>query len=95
MDSGKQILHKERREQRAVDVNVKLCSSTLTGFTFNVYNDDEKIKYIGDISQDHIHDSCTCQSFMHGNSENYQKENPLPFTCKHILKAHSLMEGYW
>ena len=95
MQNSKNILELEKREQKAKDVTVRLCSSTTRGFTFNVYNEDEKIKYIGDISQDHTDDSCTCQSFMHGNSENYQKENPLPFTCKHIIKAHSMMEGYW
>jgi len=95
MDSGKQILHQERREQRSTDVKVSLCSSTTTGFTFNVYNDDEKIKYIGNISQDHIHDDCTCPSFFHGNSEGYQSTNPLPFQCKHIICAHSMMEGFW
>lgn len=95
MNNSKQIFEANKRTQRAKDVTVRLASTNMTGFNFNVYNEDEKIKYIGTISKDHIHDSCTCQSFMHGNSENYQKENPLPFTCKHIIKAYSMMEGYW
>jgi len=97
MKNSKQIFEAEKRTQRAKEVIVRLSSSTTTGFNFNVYTDElvEKLKYIGTISEDHTDDSCTCQSFMMGNSENYQRENPLPFTCKHILGAHNLMEGYW
>ncbi len=95
MQTSKQIFELEKREQRAKNVTVNLASTNQHGFNFNVYNDDEKIKYIGIISEDNKHDSCTCQSFMHGNSENYQNENPLPFHCKHIIAAHKLMEGFW
>lgn len=97
MNNSKQIKELERREQKSKEVIVRLASSTTKGFNFNVHTDADtkKLKYIGTISEDHTDDSCTCQSFMHGNSENYQKENPLPFTCKHIIKAHSMMEGFW
>lgn len=98
MNNSKQILEKERRVQRSKDVIVRLSSTNTKGFNFNVHSDEklkEKLKYIGTISEDHTNDSCTCQSFMMGNTENYQRENPLPFTCKHIIKAHSLMEGFW
>ena len=97
MENSKQILEKEKREERSKDVIVRLTSSTTKGYNFDVYTNDlkEKIKYIGTISENHLDDSCTCQSFMHGNSENYQKENPLPFQCKHILAAHKMMEGFW
>lgn len=97
MENSKIILEKEKREERASDVTVRLTSSTTKGFNFDVYTNDlkETVKYIGTISKDHTDDLCVCQSFMHGNSENYQKENPLPFQCKHIIAAHKLMEGYW
>jgi hypothetical protein len=97
METSKQLFEKERRVEKSNDVIVRLTSSTTKGYNFDVYTDDikEKVKYIGTISQDHTDDSCTCQSFMHGNSENYQRDNPLPFQCKHIIKAHSMMEGYW
>ena len=97
METSKQILEKEKRELAAGDVIVRLSSSTTKGFNFNVYTNDlkEKIKYIGTISQDHKDDSCTCHSFMFGNNENYVKENPLPFECKHIMAAHKMMEGFW
>lgn len=97
METSKQILELEKRKTRAKDVIVRLSSSTTKGFNFNVYTDKikEKLRYIGTISKDHTDDSCTCQSFMIGNSENYQKTNPLPFTCKHILGAHNLMRGFW
>jgi len=95
LQNSKTIQELEKRAERSADVTVRLCSSTTQGFTFNVYNENEKIKYIGNISENHIHDDCTCPSFFHGNSENYTKTNPLPFTCKHILKAHSMMEGFW
>lgn len=97
METSKQILEKEKRIQRSNDVIVRLSSSTTKGFNFNVHTDElkERLRYIGTISEDHVEDSCTCQSFMMGNSENYQRDNPLPFECKHIIKAHSLMEGFW
>lgn len=97
MNTSKQIFEKAKREQKAKDVIVTLSSSTTNGFAFRVLKKayDKISKYIGEISKDHKHDECTCQSFMIGNSENYQRDNPLPFTCKHILAAHKLMEGYW
>ena len=95
MQTSKQIFELEKRAQRAKDVTVKLSSTSMNGFYFNVYDDDEKIKYIGEISKDHIHDECGCMSFLKSNSENYQKTHPLPFTCKHILAVHNLMEGFW
>ncbi len=97
MQNSKQIFEKQKREERSKDVTVVLSSSTTTGFNFDVKRNDEKerLKYIGSISENNQDDSCTCQSFMMGNSENYQKTNPLPFQCKHILAAHKLMEEYW
>ncbi len=97
LQNSKQIFEQEKRKEKSKDVITRLTSSTTRGFNFDVYNDDlkEKTKYIGTISKDHTDDSCTCPSFFHGNSENYQKENPLPFTCKHILAAYNLMEEYW
>lgn len=86
MQTSKQIVELQRREQKARAVVVRLASSTTKGFNFNVHKDADtkKTKYIGTISEDHTDDSCTCQ-----------KENPLPFTCEHIIKAHSMMEGFW
>ncbi len=97
MNNSKQIFELEKRKEKSKKVIVRLSSSTTKGFDFNVYTDEEieKLKYIGTISKDHTDDSCTCMSFTHGNSEDYVKINPLPFTCKHILKAHLMMEGYW
>jgi len=95
LQTSKQIFELEKREQRAQDVTVKLASTTMHGYNFNVYDKEDKIKYFGEISQDHTHDECGCQSFYHGNSENYQKTNPLPFSCKHIISAHNLMENFW
>ena len=97
MENSKTILEKERREEKSKNVITRLTSSTTKGFNFDVYTDDlkEKTKYIGTICENHTDDSCTCQSFMHGNSENYQRDNPLPFQCKHIIAAHKLMEGFW
>ena len=97
MENSKQIFEKEKREEKSKDVIVRLTSITTKGFNFDVYTNDikEQVKYIGTISKDHTDDSCTCQSFMHGNSENFQKTSPLPFQCKHIIAAHALMEGYW
>lgn len=109
MNTSKQILELEKRKERSKDVITRLTSSyfsteivgdvkiTTRGFNFDVYTNDqkEKVKYIGKISQNHLDDRCICDSFTHGNSENYQKENPIPYQCKHIIAAHSMTEGYW
>ncbi len=96
MQTSKNILELEKREQRARDVHVKLASTSMDGYHFNVYDeDDKKIKYIGKISGDHTHDECGCMSFLKGNSADYQRNNPLPFQCKHIIGAHLLMRGFW
>lgn len=97
MDNSKQIIEKERREEKAEAVILKIVSTTTKGFAFNVYKDEEltKIKYIGKISKDHLDDQCTCHSYMFGNSEDYKKTHPLPFQCKHILQAHIMMEDFW
>jgi len=97
LENSKTILEKEKRVEKSKDVITRLTSATTKGYNFDVYTDDlkEKVKYIGTISKDHLDDSCTCHSFMHGNSENYQRENPLPFQCKHIIAAHKMMDGFW
>lgn len=97
MQTSKQILEKDERIKKSKDVIVRLSSSTTKGFNFNVYTDEikEKLRYIGTINHNHTDDSCTCTSFMMGNSENYQRENPSPFQCKHIIASHKLMVGYW
>jgi len=97
LQNSKLILEQEKRKEKSKDVITRLTSSTTKGFNFDVYTNDlkEKTKYIGTISEDHLDDSCTCPSFYHGNSENFIKTNPLPFTCKHIISAHSMMEGFW
>lgn len=95
MDTGKQILQEERRKEKSKDVRVRLTSTTTNGFAFQVVDDDDKTKYIGEISKDHVHDQCTCPSFFHSYNEAYKASNPLPFQCKHIINAHSMMEGFW
>jgi len=97
MINSKLILEEAKRIVNSVDVIVRLCSSTTNGFSFKVLKtvDSKTSKYIGEISKDHKSDECTCSSFMFGNNENYKKTNPLPFQCKHVIKAHSIMEGFW
>jgi hypothetical protein len=97
LENSKQIFEAEKRKRKSADVITRLTSSTTTGYNFDVYTNDikEKVKYIGTITNDHLGDSCTCHSFMYGNNENFVKENPLPFQCKHIMKAHEMMEGFW
>jgi hypothetical protein len=70
-------------KQSLDDVNVKLTSTSTKGFLFNAYSKDDKVNYLGEISQDHKGDSCTCMG------------NTMGFVCKHIKKAHLQMEGYW
>jgi hypothetical protein len=70
-------------KQSLDDVIVKLVSTSTKGFLFNAYSADDKVKYLGEISQDHKSDSCTCMGNTMGNN------------CKHIKKAHLQMEGFW
>jgi len=88
MDIGKQILHAEARQSRTKDVVLNFVDS----LSFLVLNKKmspkrriklNNIKYFGRLRPD----SCTCQSFYHGNSENYKATHPLTFECKHIMKA--------
>ena len=91
MDTSKQIFEAQRREEKSKDVTVKfLPFYDSKGYHFNVYN-DEKIKYIGFVAKDRIHDECTCHSFMFGNNENYQRNHGHNFNCKHLLKTRSLL----
>lgn len=91
MDIGKQILHEEARHSRTKDVILKFVDS----LSFLVIKKEasnarkiklNNIKYFGRLSPD----SCTCQSFYHGNSENYKTTHPYPFSCKHLMKAKEM-----
>jgi len=69
--------------KQALDPIVKLVSTSTKGFLFNAYNADDDVKYLGEISQDHKADSCTCMG------------NTMGLVCKHIKKAHEQMENLW
>ncbi len=98
-DQGKEILFLERRQERAK--NTLIIFTDEFGFiTLKKPAKDGKIllnniKYFGKITKDMLGDRCTCQSFYHGNSDKWQAEHGTAFQCKHIIKAHSMMEGYW
>jgi len=81
MDSGKEIIHKERREKRALDVKIVFVSEN----SFNVIDTDGNLKYAGSLNPK----NCECPSFIHGNPEKYEASHPDFFECKHIIKAQS------
>lgn len=85
MDAGKQQIFKERREQKASEVKIVFVD----GENFNVTDMDGNLKYVGIVKSHmpHIENYCTCQSFYHGNSEEFQKANGVSFSCKHIIRA--------
>ena len=70
-------------KQTLDDTIVRLISTSTKGYFFNAYTADDKVKYLGEISHDHKADSCTCMG------------NTMGCNCKHIKKAHELMEGFW
>lgn len=63
---------------------VKLCSTSNYGFRYNVFHKDDKectkILYMGEISEDGKHDSCTCAGFS------------LLSKCYHNKIARNIME---
>jgi len=94
MDIGKQILHADARRQRTKDVVITFVDS----LSFLVLKKQmspkrkiksKNIKYFGRLNPD----SCTCQSFYHGNSEFYQSTHPQTFECKHIMRAKEIRYG--
>lgn len=93
MDAGKQQIFKERREQKAQEVKIVFVDSE----NFNVVSEDGSLKYVGIVksAKPHIDNYCTCQSFYHGNSEEFQKANGVAFSCKHIIRATQIRyEGH-
>jgi len=65
------------------DNQVKICSTSTHGFRYNVFHKDDtdctKILYMGEISLDGKHDSCTCTGFS------------LLSKCYHNKKAKEIM----
>jgi len=63
---------------------VKLCSTSMNGFRYNVFHKDDKeftkILYMGEISEDGEHDSCTCTGYS------------LLSKCYHNKKAKEIRE---
>lgn len=98
MDAGKEILFLERRETRSKDIPI-IFVDPLGGFiTLKKGIKDgviklDNIKYFGKITKGKLKDSCTCQSFYHGNSEKWQDEHGYCFQCKHIIRAR--LERGW
>jgi len=93
MDIGKQQIFLQRRKERATQVSVVFCDSNSFVVVKVPIVDGElkmtNVKYFGRLDPD----SCTCASFYHGNSEDYQRLHPNPFQCKHILKAREARHG--
>lgn len=69
--------------KQTTDAIVRFISTSTKGFLFNAYTEDGCVKYLGEISEDHKSDSCTCMG------------NTMGLVCKHIKKAHQQMEGFW
>ena len=92
MDTSKQIFEQQKREEKAKNVSVKFIPFyDQKVYHFNVYDAEGKIKYIGVVAKDKLHDECTCHSFMFGNNENYQREHGRNFNCKHLICARTLL----
>ena len=85
-DEGKAQIFKERRESKAKEVKIVFIDAENN---FNVIDTEGTLKYVGIIytKDPHLQDYCTCQSFYHGNSEDYQREHGVSFNCKHIIAA--------
>jgi len=92
MDAGKEILFLERRQSRSKGIPI-IFTDPLGGFLTlikaikNGIIELANIKYFGKITRDKIHDSCTCQSFYHGNSDKWRADHGYAFQCKHIIGA--------
>ncbi len=93
MDIGKQQIFLDRRKARAKEIITMFTDPN--GFVVlkekpkNGVLEAKNIKYFGHLDPDR----CTCQSFYHGNSEDYQRTHCIPFQCKHIIRAKSVLQS--
>jgi hypothetical protein len=108
LDAGKQILHDEKRKERAADVSIQFIDGLFQHFNV-IASEDEydkknpellkrkkgEIKYMGILvsKEPHKNDLCTCESFYFGNSDEYKKANPAAFQCKHLHGARKIRYG--
>ena len=92
MDAGKETIFLERRESRSKNIPI-IFTDPLGGFlTLKKRIKDgiiklSNIKYFGKITKDKVGDSCTCQSFYHGNVYTWSDSHGFAFQCKHIIGA--------
>ena len=91
-DHGKEIAEMERRQDKADGIHI-MFDVVAPDMDQGVVIKDEthgdeldNIKYFVKISMDSQSDSCTCQSFYHGNNERWLAEHGFNFQCKHIIK---------
>jgi len=92
MDIGKEQIFEERRQQRANDVTFIFTDEfgfiVLKEPAINGKIELSNIKYFGTVKPE----TCTCQSFYHGNSENYQITHAEIYNCKHLIKAKEKLD---
>lgn len=108
-DKGKEILEKERREERAKDVVIQFVDTNLQHFNVLAEKDeiDKKsglikfkkgdIKYYGVVigKEPNKSDFCTCPSYWYEMDDDYKKTHAEAFQCKHIIEARAVrFEGH-
>ncbi len=108
MDVGKQILHDDKRKERAKDVQIQFIDDKFQHFNVVAAEDefDKKnpellkhkkgdIKYYGVIigKEPNPRDFCTCESAWYGNTDEFKKASAFAFQCKHIHKAREVRYG--
>ena len=97
MDAYKQQLFLEAREKRSSVVTVQIyeINEITKIIKADVLNEEGKTKYHVLVNlHEPLKDECGCQSFYHGNTENYRSCNGDSFKCKHLLKLRLLLGGY-
>ena len=85
MDSGKEIIFKDRRMARATTVNIQFVNPT----DFNVVDEEGNMKYVGTVKEPV---NCTCHSFINLNTEQYERAHAEPAKCKHIYQAENILK---
>jgi hypothetical protein len=90
-DRGKEILEETKRLEKSEDIII-MFDDTMNLDSGVVLKEEagfieaSNIKYFVKISMDSQEDSCTCQSFYHGNTKIWLDEHGECFQCKHIMK---------
>ena len=106
MDAGKEIIFDERRAERAKEVGLLFHDQYHFDVIATKDEFDKKfpdlikvkkgdVKHRGVIwgKEPSVKDSCSCESFMFGNDDEWKTSHIFSFQCKHLHAARDFLYG--